>query len=57
MICTPCMMAGDMNQMMNKIDDEKIKQSYKNQSQVRHDMCYKKDCMCQHRVGVYVEKK
>jgi hypothetical protein len=46
MICQPCRIAGDANQ--NK--DEDAARKY-------HDKCRANDCMCQHRVGVYVETK
>jgi hypothetical protein len=57
-ICEKCKTAGDINEEMIQRGEmlERTEQAFRNRITQLHEQCTDHDCMCQHRVGVYVAR-
>lgn len=58
MICEKCKIAGDINQRTADSHPRTHLELTALRERVRqlHDQCNEHDCMCQHRIGVYVAR-
>ena len=55
-ICSKCCEAGEYNKNGNKMDNSELKELAHDAARELHGECEQPEsCLCQHRVGVYVE--
>jgi hypothetical protein len=58
MICEKCKTAGDVNEMLDTAQrlSDKDRDAMTARAVQLHKQCSEHDCMCQHRIGVYVAR-